>query len=169
MSDFFNNFRQNIISIVYPDGHEDTDTREEPRSNDTVDNLIALGVLLWVVAQADEKFLPEEKAKIGDVLSSYGGISEEDMPVVLRAVEEASVNRIDLHAFTSEVGKDLSFKAKIGIIENLFRVACIDQDLDHEEQEAIRKISGLLRVDHKDFIDAKIRVKKEFGLDTTGS
>ena len=166
MSDFFNNFRQNIISIIYPEGHEDA--RGESQSDDAVDNLIALGVLLWVVAQADEKFLPEEKAKIGDVLSSYGEISEEDMPIVLRAVEEASINRIDLHAFTGEVGKNLSFKAKIGIIENLFRVACIDQDLDHEEQEAIRKISGLLHVDHKDFIDAKIRVKKEFGLDTAG-
>ena len=166
MSGFFDNFRQNIISTVYPDGHEDT--REGPRSNDTIDNLIALGVLLWVVAQADEKFLPEEKAKIGDVLSSYGEISEEDMPIVLRAVEEASISRIDLYAFTSETGKNLSFKTKIGIIENLFRVACIDQDLDHEEQEAIRKISGLFHVDHKDFIGAKIRVKKEFGLDTAG-
>ena len=70
-------------------------------------------------------------------------------------------NRIDLYAFTSEVGENLSFQAKIGILENLFRVACIDQDLDHEEQEAIRKISGLLRIEHKDFIDTKIRIKKE--------
>jgi len=166
MSGFFDNFRQNVISIVYPDGHEDA--REEPQSNNTIDNLIALGVLLWVVAQADEEFLPEEKAKIEDVLSSYGEISKEDMPVVLRAVEEASINRIDLYAFTSEIGENLSFKDKICIIENLFRVACIDQDLDHEEQEIIYKISGLLRVDHKSFIDAKIRVKKEFGLDTAG-
>jgi len=166
MSGFLNDFRQNIISIVYPEGPEDA--REEPRSNDTIDNLIALGVLLWVVAQADEKFLPEEKAKVEDVLNSYGEISEEDMPIVLRAVEEASINRIDLYAFTSEIGKNLSFKAKIGIIENLFRVACIDQDLDHEEQEAIRKISGLLHIDHKDFINTKIRVKKEFGLDAAG-
>ncbi|MCK5014062.1 MAG: TerB family tellurite resistance protein [Candidatus Omnitrophica bacterium] len=154
------------MSMVYPQGHEDA--RERPQSNDTIDNLIALGVLLWVVAQADEKFLPEEKTKIEDVLSSYGEISEEDMPVVLRAVEEASISRIDLYAFTSEIGKNLTFKAKIGIIENLFRVACIDQDLDHEELEAIRKISGLLRIDHKDFIDVKIKVKKEFGLDTAG-
>ena len=36
------------------------------------------------------------------------------------------------------------------------------------EHEMIRKISGLLRIDHKDFIDIKIRVKKEFGLDTAG-
>ena len=57
---------------------------------------------------------------------------------------------------------------KINILENLFRIDCVDQDLDHEEHEMIRKISGLLQIDHKDFIDTKIRIKKEFGLDTAG-
>ena len=166
MPGLFNSFKQNIISLVYPESQ--ADSRDGLQTNDAIDNLIALGVLLWVVAQADEKFLPEEKAKIAEVLNSYGEISDEDMPIVLRAVEEASISRIDLYAFTSEIGGNLSFKVKIGIIENLFRVACIDRDLDHEEQEAIRKISGLFSIDHKDFIDAKIRIKKEFGLDTAG-
>jgi uncharacterized tellurite resistance protein B-like protein len=166
MAGIFSAFRQNVISMVYPEGQEAS--RGGSGFDSAVDNLIALGVLLWVVAEADEKFVPEEKDKVRDILSSYGEISEEDMPIVLRAVEEASISRIDLYAFTREVGGDLSFKAKVGIIENLFRVACIDQDLSHEELEAIRKISGLFNVDHKDFIDAKIRVKKEFGLDTAG-
>ncbi len=166
MSGFFDNFRQKVILAVCSEKREDL--KKEPSSSDDIDNLIALGVLLWVVAQADEKFLPEEKAKIEEVLNVYGKISQEDMPIVLRAIEEASIDRIDLYAFTSEVGEDLSYKTKIGILENLFRVACVDQDLDHEEHEMIRKISGLLRVDHKDFIDAKIRIKKEFGLNTSG-
>lgn len=152
-----------------PEGQADTaDTRQGSRRKDTVENLIALGVLLWAVAQADGKFLPVEKAEIENVLSSYGKISAEDMPIVLRAIEEASINRIDLYAFTSEIEKTLSFTAKIGIVENLFRVACIDQDLGHDEQEAIRKISGLLHLEHKDFVNAKIKIKKEFGLDTAG-
>jgi uncharacterized tellurite resistance protein B-like protein len=141
---------------------------QEPQPKDTVDNLIALGVLLWEVAQADDKFLPEERAKVGEVLATYGKIMAKDMPIVLRAVEEASLERIDLYSFTSEVGGNLSFKAKTGILENLFRVACADGDLGHEEQEMIRKIAGLLRVDHAGFIDAKLKVKKEFGLDTAG-
>jgi hypothetical protein len=31
--------------------------------------------------------------------------------------------------------------------------------------ETIRKISGLFHIAHKDFINAKIKIKKEFGLD----
>ena len=123
---------------------------------------------MWEVAQADDKFLPEEESKIQEVLSVYGKISEQDMPIVLRAIKEASIERIDLYSFTKEVGQSLSFQGKIGIIENLFRIACIDQDLDHEEHEMIRKISGLLQIEHKDFISTKIRIKKDFGLDTAG-
>ena len=166
MPGLFNIFRQNVISTVYPEIREDL--RKEPPSSDAIDNLIALGVLLWVVADADEKFLPEEKTEIEEVLSTYGEISKDDMPIVLRAIEEAAINRIDLYAFTSEIGENLSFKMKIGILENLFRVACVDHDLDYEEHEVIRKISGLLHLDHKEFINTKIKIKKEFGLDTAG-
>jgi len=166
MASFFDNFRQKVVSTASPKDQENPEPLSKPKK--TVDNLISLGVLLWVVAQADEKFLPEEEAKIGEVLSTYGHVTEEDMPIVLRAIKEASIDRIDLHTFTKEVGQDLAFDVKVGILENLFRIACIDQDLDNAEHEMIRKISGLLRVDHKDFIDIKIRIKKEFGLDTAG-
>ncbi|MCK5633232.1 TerB family tellurite resistance protein [bacterium] len=133
-----------------------------------VDNLIALGVLLWIVAQADEKFMPDEKEKIKEVLRSYEEISADDMPIVLRAIEEASINRIDLYAFTSEVKNGISRGSKIKIIESLFRVACIDNDLDNKECEMIRQISGLFMLDHDEFIAAKIKVKKEFGMDVAG-
>ncbi len=166
MTGFLDNFRQKVILAVYPEQQEDSQMK--PPENDAVDNLIALGVLLWVVAEADEKFLPEEKTQVEEALKAYGKISNEDMPIVLRAIKEASLDRIDLYAFTSEVGNNLSFTTKIGIIENLFRVACVDQDLANEEHEMIRNISGLLRIDHKDFIDTKIKIKKEFGLDTAG-
>lgn len=165
MAGFFDQFRQKVTVAL---GSQDAENPESPQMKDKVDNLISLGVLLWEVAQADEKFLPEEEAKIGEVLNKYGHVTKEDMPIVLRAIKEASIERIDLHTFTKDVGQNLAIDIKIGIIENLFRVACIDQDLDNEEHEMIRKISGLLRVEHKDFIDCKIRIKKEFGLDTAG-
>ena len=165
MAGFFEKFRQKITSAV---DFQDSQSPENPQIKDKVDNLISLGVLLWEVAQADEKFLPEEEKKIKEVLNVYGHVTKEDMPIVLRAIKEASIERIDLHTFTKDVGQNLAFDIKIGIIENLFRVACIDQDLDNAEHEMIRKISGLLRIEHKDFIDIKIRIKKEFGLDTAG-
>jgi uncharacterized tellurite resistance protein B-like protein len=159
MAGFLDQFRNKVLSSVW----------KEPAAEEkkvALNDKIALGVLLWVVAQADDKFLPEEKGKIQDILRNYAGISEADMPVVLSSIEQAEKERIDLHTFTREVSQDLSYPTKVGIVELLFRLACVDGDLAHEEHEQIRQIAGLFQIDHKDFINAKIKVKKEAGMDT---
>ncbi|MBU1061938.1 MAG: TerB family tellurite resistance protein, partial [Candidatus Omnitrophica bacterium] len=110
----------------------------------------------------------EEEKKIREILSSYAKISDEDMLYVMNSIKEAAKERIDMYHFTHEVSQDLSYNVKVSIIERLFSVACADKDLDDNEYEVIRKISGLFNLTHSDFINAKIKVKKEFGLDTAG-
>ena len=161
MAGFLDKFRKNIISSVWKE------KIEEPKVKN-IDDKIALGVLLWVVAEADKKFLPEEEEKIKEVLLEYSKIPKQDIPLVLASIRQAAKERIDLYRFTDEVSQNLLYNIKISIIESLFRVACADQELDNNELETIRKISGLFRLAHKDFINAKIKIKKEFGLDTAG-
>ncbi|HOY08834.1 MAG TPA: TerB family tellurite resistance protein [Candidatus Omnitrophota bacterium] len=161
MSGFLDQFRKTIVQSVWKD------TPDIP-SRIELDDKIALGVLLWVVAEEDKTFLPEEESAIKEILETQGGVTPEVMPVVLGAIKLAARERIDLFTFTREVSQDLPYAAKKEIVENLFRVACADGDLAHEEQGVIRKIAGLCGVDHKDFIAAKLRIKKEFGLDTFG-
>jgi len=153
-------FRNKVVSNVWKQ-----ETPPEPKQ---INDKIALGVLLWVVAEADSRFLSKEEEKIKDVLTKFCKVSQEDLDIILSSIKEAAVERIDLYRFTNEVGSDLDHVAKIRIIEILFRVACVDKDLDNEELETIRKISGLLHITHSEFIDAKIKIKKECGLDTTG-
>lgn len=161
MVGFLDRFRKNVTSSVW------TDKPDEPKVKD-IDDKIALGVLLWVVAEADNRFLPEEEAKIKEILLSHSKIPDEEIPLVLASIQEAAKERIDLYAFTHEVSENLPYNIKVSIIEDLFRVACADEELDDSELEVIRKISGLFNIAHNDFIDAKIRIKKEFGLDTAG-
>lgn len=158
MAGFFDKFRNNVISSVWKE-------EEKPKSRD-IDDKIALGVLLWVVAEADEKFLAHEDDKIKEILILHSKIPDEEIATVLASIKEAARERIDLYRFTREINTDLPYNARISIIETLFRVACCDKELDHKEIEVIRKISGLFRVTHRDFINAKITAKKEFGLDT---
>ncbi len=159
MAGFLDKFRNNVVSSVWKD------KRDEPKVID-IDDKIALGVLLWIVAEADEKFLAKEDEKIKEILTtSHSKISEEEIETVLASIKEAARERVDLHRFTREVSNDLPYEVRISIIETLFRVACCDEELDHKEMETIRKISGLFHIAHKDFINAKITIKKEFGLD----
>ena len=161
MTGFLDKFRKKVISNVWKDKPDEPKARQ-------IDDKIALGVLLWVVAETDEKFLPQEEEEIKDVLLSQSKISKDDIPAVLASIKEAAGERIDLYPFTHQISQDLSYNVKLSIIENLFRVACVDKDLNSKEMGMIRKISGLFRIEHSDFIDAKIKIKKEFGLDTRG-
>ena len=161
MPGFLDQFRKKVFTSVWKDVPESLEERD-------VDDKIALGVLLWIVAEADKKFLPEEKDEIKEILKKYSDISEDDLRYVLESVALAAQERIDLYKFTHEVSENLPYDVKKTIVEQLFRVACADGELANEEHEIIRKISGLFWLDHKDFIDAKIKVKKEFGLDTAG-
>ncbi len=160
MSGFLDRFRNTVIQSVWKD-------RMDSPAQVELDDKIALGVLLWVVAEEDKTFLPEEESAIKTVLESVGGVGPENMPVVLSSIRLAARDRIDLFTFTREVSRGLSYAVKKNIVENLFRVACSDGDLAHEEQDVIRKISGLCGVDHQDFIEAKLKIKKDFGLDTS--
>jgi len=161
MSGFLDSFRRKVISSVFKENVEEKDVVE-------INDKIALGVLLYVVAESDDQVLEAELNKIKEILRSFAKIEEDDLQVIMKSIEIAASQRIDLFTFTKEVGNDLPRDVKISIIENLFRVACIDQDLDEREQEMIRKISGLFRLDHDEFINTKIKVKKEFGMDTAG-
>ncbi|MFA5087760.1 MAG: TerB family tellurite resistance protein [Candidatus Omnitrophota bacterium] len=129
----------------------------------SIDDKIALGVFMWDVARVDKKFSSEEKEKIGEILKSVTNISQEDMAIILRAIEIAAMEKIDLHKFTREVSNNLPYPAKVNIIENLFRVAYVDHKLTHEEEEIICKISKMLSLDRKDFLSAKIKIRNESG------
>jgi len=158
MSGFLDQFRNKVIASVWKG--------TAPVQEQKIDDKIALGVLLWIVAIADDQFLILEKDKITEILTNYAKVSEGDIPCILQVIDEAQKQRIDMHSFTSLVSKDLSYEAKINIIEVLFSVACVDKDLDIKEMETIRKIANLFNISHKDFIDTKIKVKKEFNLKT---
>ncbi len=159
MAGFLDNFRKQVITSVWKE------EKDKPRVID-IDDKIALGVLLWIVAEADDKFLAKEDEKIKEILISYSNISQEEIVTVLASIKEAARERVDLYRFTHEVSANLPYDVKRSIVETLFRVACCDRELDHEEIEIIRKISGLFQISHRDFITAKISVMKEFGLET---
>ena len=151
MAGFLDRFREKVVSSVW------NENPDEPKVKD-IDDKIALGVLLWVVAEADEELLPEEVEKIKEVLKTSAQISENDMPYVMNSIQEAARERIDIFRFTHEVSKDLPYDKKVSIVENLFRVACADKDLDSKEVETVRKIAHLFHLSHPDFIDAKLKI-----------
>lgn len=158
---FLSKFRKLVMESVSKRRRNKPDTKN-------LDDKIALGVLIWflgAVAQADNKFVPEEEDKIREILLSCVKIARRDLPIVLAAIKQASLQRISFDKFVLQAGRNLPYGAKIYIIESLFRVACVDRNLDKNELEIIGKIADLFKLTYRDFLDIRARIEREFGLD----
>ena len=129
-----------------------------------IDRQIILGVLLQAtgaVAEADGKFLPEEEKEIKQILLSYLKINEEDFPVVLTAIRQSAIEGVDCCQFAETANKNLPADIKISIIEDLFRVACVDKDLNSKEIEIIKKIADIFQISVQDFAEQVKRKRIE--------
>ena len=98
MPGFLDKFRTKIKTNVF---------KEASKNEIFIDDKIALGVLLWIVAKADDKFLPEEEAQIKETLIKYCDLNNEDLDLVLNSIKEAEKQAVDLYAFTSVIVRDL--------------------------------------------------------------
>jgi len=85
---------------------------------------------------------------------------------LLQLAEEEIWKATGYYEFTSLINKGFTYEQKVKVIEHLWEVAFADAELDKYEEHMVRKIADLIHVEHKDFIDAKLRVKKKLSLQT---
>lgn len=125
-----------------------------------LEEMVILGVLMVCVAHADDDFSKAEERQMAKVLTRWGGLDKNLVGLVLAASHEAKQNRPDIQGFTREVAKK-PYSERVHVVEHMFRIAYVDGKLHAKEREMIRQISKLSWVRHKDFIEAKLKVKKE--------
>lgn len=127
------------------------------------DDIIVFGALMSIIAEADEQFSSEEQKTIEKILVSEIGFQPEDVPLILTSAKEAARKRVDLQELTREINKNRDYDQRLRVLEDLFRVAFSDKFLHFAEDEALRRISALLWISHKDFINTRDRVKSVTG------
>ncbi len=133
-----------------------------------IEEMVILGVLMQSVAHADEDLTAQEEKAIERVLLKEGSVSKQEAALVTAAAREARESRLDIQGFTREVNKR-PYRERVHVVEHLFHIAFADQKLSLVELEKIRKIANLFWLDHKDFINTKIRVAEALGLRETPS
>lgn len=83
--------------------------------------------------------------------------SDEIDQIVSTAVQDIETS-ISLHEHTSQINKVFTREQKISLVEQMWRVAYADSDLDKYEESMIRRLCGLIYVGHQEYIQAKLRV-----------
>ena len=77
---------------------------------------------------------------------------------LIQATEEELKGSIDLWKFTNLINQNYSIEEKKQIIEMVWRVAYADGRLDKHEDYLVHKLAKLLRLTHKQLIDAKLKI-----------
>ena len=116
--------------------------------------------LLIHAAKIDEKYTVVEKKIIKQTLLELGADQSNIGQLILTAEnnEQKSNQILD---FTKEI-KNTDDKFKIKIIESLWRIIYSNKDADMYETNLMRRLSGLLYLDHKVVGDIKKKMKKKF-------
>ena len=135
-------------------------------SNDVSDRSVqvATATLLLEMMKADGKVNEDERKAVMHTIQTKFNLTDEETKSLKELAEERAKKATDYYEFTSLMNKSLSYEQKVEIIENLWEIAFTDKHLDKYEEYMVRKIADLIYVEHKDFIEAKLRVKKRLLL-----
>ena len=130
----------------------------EPHRGTSHDVRVATCALLLEMAHIDGEFSDSEKDQIIQTLKQDHGLSEEAVAELLKASKEELKGSIDLWQFTNLVNQNYSLEEKIRIIEMVWQLAYTDGTLDKHEDYLLHKMANLLRLTHKQLIEAKLKV-----------
>ena len=132
---------------------------EEQSLSNTFRTDLACAALLIEVINSDQKLEEQETEAFLAVLKENLNISNEDIDELVELAQTQAKEATSLYEFTRLINDDYDYKQKIGLIENMWRIAFSDNNLDKYEDHLIRKISDLIYVSHSDFIKAKLKVR----------
>lgn len=119
---------------------------------------VATCALLVEMARIDESFTAQETDSIVRILETRYGVPEEHTKSLMAEAEKELEESVDLWQFARLINDHYTREEKISIIETLWRVVFVDGKLDQYEDYLMHKMANLLRLTHKELMDAKLKI-----------
>lgn len=136
-------------------GNKEADKEQKA---DTGDINLATCALLLELANIDGELSKEEKDNITEIFKTKYSLSEEEVNELIKSSEAELEKSIDLWQFTNCINQNYSLEEKLKVIETVWEVAYSDGRLEQHEDYLAHKVATLLRLSHKQLIDAKLKV-----------
>ncbi len=122
-----------------------------------VERLTAL--LLVEIARSDTNIdLVEIKTIEKALQASSPTMSASDIEYIIATATNEADESISLHEQFRHINESFSREEKQALVEQMWRVALADGDVDKYEEYTIRELSERLYLSHKYFIQAKLKV-----------
>jgi uncharacterized tellurite resistance protein B-like protein len=119
------------------------------------------GGLMARVAYVDQDVNEAEIDHMVGALQEHWGISEQEARLVAEVAVSEIAKNLDYYRLSREFFEITSEKERQQFLDVLFDVAGGDGLATHNEIEEIRRISKMLKLTHRQFIDAKLKLPSE--------
>ena len=148
----FNFIRQ---ALVNSKGSSDNGPDNEERTR------IAASVILLEAAHADHEGTDDELVHVIETLCADFDLSVKHAEDLLEMAHRERVKAVDLFEFTNHINNEFSREEKKAVLEAVWRIIHIDGQLEKHEDHFVRKLTHLLRLSHKEMIDAKLKAREQ--------
>ena len=146
-----------IRTLISPPGA----VSEKPAEKDRI--VVATCVLLLEMAHSDGEFHDMEGLVVEDLLARKYDMPPEARKELIEYARKKSDASIDIHQFTKQINENFTEEEKMQVVRTLWRIVYADGVLDKYEDYLMRKLVKLLRLSHRQMIEAKVRVLDEVG------
>ena len=119
---------------------------------------VATCALFLEMANIDGEFTDSERERILSILTGHFGLSEEHASELLVLAKKELEESIDLWQFTNMINENYTEEEKLRIIEMVWEIVYTDGTLNQHEDYLVHKLAKLLRLSHRQLIDAKLKI-----------
>jgi len=117
----------------------------------------AIATLLIEAARVDDNTTEADIAEAKKSLKLLANINSEQADVLIGKVSLPKNRPTSYLPLTRTINQNLDYDQKCVLIGAMWAIAHSDSHIDPHEDHIIRKISDLIYVSHRDFIDQKIK------------
>jgi len=127
----------------------------------TQDIRVAVCALCVEIARIDGKFSTQELETLISILTTKYDLSAQHAQALISEADKELDESVDLWQFARAINENFTIDEKIDIMEILWRIVYVDGKMEPNEHYLMNKLSNLLRLSHKQMIDAKLKVLRK--------
>lgn len=137
---------------------------DEPTDSDALQHRLQLATaaLLIEMAQEDNARHSMEFQAIHEGIRDVFSLGDDETTELIDLADREAHEATDHFEFTALINEHFDYGQKCQVVELLWRVCLSDSDMNRYEEQLVRKIAGLLHVEHKDFIAQKLKVQRDY-------
>lgn len=122
---------------------------------------VAAGVLLLEAAHIDNHCSEAEMEHIVSTLKDKFALSEKCVADLLELAHARREQAVDLWEFTNHINRHFSMAEKLAVMEDVWQVILLDEQMDKHEDQYAHKLANLLRLSHEEMIGAKLKAREQ--------